>query len=105
MFNLNFLLFMLYNYFAPLFCGLLLMVPMSISRYFGNNYIATRLKNLLYTSIGYILRTVFKVKFFTNSTKLIKKMFDENKQILVIQNHLSEIDSLFYYGLFRKIEK
>ena len=100
MFDFKFLLFMLYNYFAPLFCGLLFMIPMSISRVFSNNYIAVRIKNIMFNSIGYILHNIFSIKFYTNSNNLIQKMFTNDKQIMVIQNHLSEIDSLFYYSLF-----
>ena len=100
MIDFKILLFMLYNYFAPLLCGLLFMIPMCISRLFNNNYIAIRIKNIIFISVGYILRTVFNIKFYTNSTKLVKKIFENDKQVIITQNHLTEFDSLFYYALF-----
>jgi 1-acyl-sn-glycerol-3-phosphate acyltransferase len=100
MIDIKVLLLLLYNYFGPLLVGLLLMIPMTICRYFKNNYIACKIKNIFFTSIGYILHNFFKIHFYTNSTNKIKEIFENKKQIMVIQNHLSEIDSLFYYSLF-----
>lgn len=100
MFNISVLLVLLYTYFTPLFIGLLLTIPMYISSIFCNNYIACKIKNIFYTSIGFILHYFFQSEFYTNDNSIIKKMFNEKKQIIVIQNHLSEIDTMYYHSLF-----
>jgi 1-acyl-sn-glycerol-3-phosphate acyltransferase len=100
MFSIKFLLFIIYNYFAPLLCGLLLMIPMTICKIFNNNTIARRMKNIFYMGIGFIVRSFLNVKFYTNSNTLIKEIYQNKNQIIVIQNHISEIDSLFFYSLF-----
>lgn len=94
-----FLFIVLYIYIFSLFNALLLMGPVLILNKF-NKDTGFIFKNILYLSISFVLKHFLKIDVYVNSNKLVKQMFDEKKQIFLIQNHFTEIDYLFQIYLF-----
>jgi 1-acyl-sn-glycerol-3-phosphate acyltransferase len=94
-----FLFIVLYIYIFSLLNALFLMTPVFALNKL-NKDTGFIFKNILYLSISFVLKHFLKIDVYVNSNELVKQMFDEQKQIFLIQNHFTEIDYLFQIYLF-----
>ena len=100
MIKTKFLFLILYIYFIYLMSSLLLMTPLSILNLYNRN-IGFGFKNIYFISVAFILKYIFDTEVFTNSSKLANNLImEKNRQVIVIQNHFSEIDYLFISYFF-----
>ncbi len=94
MIKYKFLLVSLYIYFLYLSSGLLLLTPITIINLFDKKY-GFAVKNIFYISTAWIIKNILGTEIFVNSNQLVKDMVNEDKQIIITQNHFSEIDYMF----------
>ena len=101
--TITFFIIILYIYIFSLLNALLLFSPvLLVNKY--NKDTGFIFKNILYLSISFVLKHLLKIEVYTNSNKIVKQMFEEKKQIFLIQNHFTEIDYLFQIYLFGNIK-
>ncbi len=89
-----FLLVALYLYAISLFSGLMLFVPVVMLNKFNKN-IGNFFKNIFYLNCAFIVKYLLQVDVFVNSNKLVRNIIDNPKQIILTQNHFTEIDYFF----------
>ncbi len=90
----KFLFISIYIYIIYLFSGLLLLTPVSLLNIYYSDY-GFGIKNIFYITVSFILKNIMGTEVFVNSTNLANDLIKEKRQIVVIQNHFSEIDYLF----------
>ncbi len=110
MIKIKFLLLFLYIYINYLMSALILMTPVSFLNLYSQNY-GFGIKNIYFISIAFVLKYIMGTEVFVNSNKLVNSLIKEDRQVIVIQNHFSEIDYFFisyfltnfknFYELFR----
>ena len=93
MLKVKFTIFAIYIYFSYLLTGLLFLCPITIMNIFNRN-IGFFIKNIHAISIGFILKYLLRVQLYVNSNKLANELVNNDEQIILIQNHISEIDFL-----------
>jgi hypothetical protein len=94
MLNINFIIVSLYINIMYFFSGLFLITPITLLNY-NNQKFGFFIKNIYYINIGFILKYLLKTEIYVNSNKLIDKLMNEKNQVVLTQNHYTEIDYLF----------
>jgi len=93
MINIKFTIIALYIYFSYLLTGLLFLCPITLINIFNKN-VGFFIKNVYAMSIGFILKYILKVELYVNNNKIANELINNDEQIILIQNHFSEIDFL-----------
>ncbi len=94
MIKYKFLFVSLYIYLIYLLSGLLLLTPITIINFYDKKY-GFAIKNIYYISMGWIIKNILGTEIFVNSNELVQNLVKEKDQIIVTQNHFSEIDYMF----------
>ncbi len=84
----------IYIYFLSIFSGLFLFVPVVFLKIYNEN-LGNFFKNIFYINSSFIIKNFLNTEVFVNSNKLVKQLVNEQKQILLTQNHFTEIDYFF----------
>ncbi len=98
----HFLIFALYIYFLYLFSGLFLLIPISLSNFYDKRY-GFFIKNIFYINIAFCLKYIYGTEIYINSNTILNELINEKDQIIVTQNHFSEIDYLFLSYIFTNL--
>lgn len=94
MIKIKFLLLSLYIYINYLMSALVLMTPVSFLNLYTQNF-GFGIKNIYFISIAFMLKYIIGTEVFVNSNNLANSLIKEDRQVIVIQNHFSEIDYFF----------
>jgi len=105
MLKFKFTIIALYLYISFLFSGLLFLGPISILNLFISDSIGFIIKNIYITSITFIMKYIFNIEVFINSNKLAYEIVNNDQQIILIQNHFSEIDFLYISYFLSNLNK
>jgi 1-acyl-sn-glycerol-3-phosphate acyltransferase len=89
-----FLFVAIYMYIISVLSGLFLFVPIITLKNFNFN-IGNVFKNIFYINCAFIIKNFLQVDVFVNSNKLVYNLINEPTQIILTQNHYTEIDYLF----------
>lgn len=74
--------------------SLILFTPVTLLNFYNQN-IGFAIKNMFYVSLSFCLKYFLKTEVFINSNKAAIDLINEDRQVIVIQNHFSEIDYMF----------
>ncbi len=77
-----------------LMSSLMLFTPITLLNIYNQN-IGFAIKNMFYISVSFCLKYFLNTEVFINSNRAALDLINENRQVIIIQNHFSEIDYMF----------
>ena len=104
MLNIKFICLFIYILIFYLLNSLLLFGPVSIINLINENT-GFCIKNIYLSSLSFFIKYFLNVEIFVNSNSLLEEITSDNlKQNILISNHLSEIDFLFFSFIINNVK-